>query len=93
MAMDIRLSPELAAVVEQDVAAGRFASAEEYIAAAVELLHERAQGWNGETLEEFNAKLEESIAEAERGDAISLDEFREEMRQMKAEWISSKKTA
>jgi len=91
--MEIRLSPELAAVVEQDVAAGRFASAEEYIAAAVELLHERERGMNGETPGEFNAKLEESIAEAERGDAISLDEFREEMRQMKAEWTSSKKTA
>lgn len=91
--MEIRLSPELAAVVEQDVAAGRFASVEEYIAAAVELLHERAQGMNSETPEEFNAKLEESIAEAERGDVMSLDEFREEMRQMKAEWTSSKKTA
>ena len=91
--MEISLSPELAAVVEQDVAAGRFASVEEYIATAVELLHEREHGMNGETHAEFNAKLEESITEAERGDVISLDGFREEMRQMKAEWTSSKKTA
>ena len=84
--MEIRLSPELAAVVEQDVAAGRFASVEEYIAAAVEQLHERAQGWNGETLEEFNAKLEESIAQAERGEVADEEQVREEMRQMKAEW-------
>jgi putative addiction module CopG family antidote len=91
--MEIRLSPELAAVVEQDVAAGRFASAEEYIAAAVELLHERERGMNGETPEEFNAKLEESIAEAERGDVADEEQVREEMRQMKAEWTSSKKTA
>jgi putative addiction module CopG family antidote len=91
--MEIKLSPELAAVVEQDVAAGRFASVDEYIAAAVALLHEREQGWNGETLDEFNAKLEQSIAEAERGDVMSLDEVREEMRKMKAEWISSRKTA
>jgi antitoxin ParD1/3/4 len=68
--MEIRLSPELAAVVEQDLATGRFASAEEYIAAAVELLHEREMGWNGETLEEFNAKLEESIAQAEHGEVL-----------------------
>jgi putative addiction module CopG family antidote len=91
--MEIRLSPEIAALVEADVAAGRFASADEYVAAAVALLHEREQGWNGETLEEFNAKLEESIAEAERGDVMSMEEFREEMRQMKVEWASSHKPA
>jgi len=91
--MEIKLSPELAAVVEQDVAAGRFASAEEYIAAAVELLHERAQGWNGETLEEFNAKLEESIAQAERGNVADEEQVRREMREMKAEWAKTHSTA
>jgi putative addiction module CopG family antidote len=86
--MEIKLSPELAAVVEQDVAAGRFASVEEYIAAAVELLHERAQGWNGETLEEFNAKLEESIAQAERGELLDEAEVRRRMSAMKTEWLA-----
>jgi putative addiction module CopG family antidote len=90
--MEIRLSPELAAVVERDVAAGRFASAEEYIAAAVELLHEREAG-RDEPVEELNAKLDEAIAEAERGELLTLDEFRDEMRQMKAEWVPSQKTA
>ena len=88
--MEIRLSPELAAVVEQDVAAGRFASAEEYVAAAVELLHEREMGWNGETLDEFNAKLEESIAQAERGDVLGEAEVRRRMNAMKAEWLASR---
>jgi len=88
--MEIRLSPELEAVVEQDMASGRFRSVEEYIAEAVELLHEREQ-WRGESVEEFNAKLEESIAEAERGELMSLDEFREEMKQMKAEWAEGNK--
>ena len=86
--MDIRLSPELAAVVEQDVAAGRFASAEEYVAVAVALLHEREQGWNGETLEEFNAKLEESIAQAERGELLDEAEVRRRMNAMKTEWLA-----
>ena len=86
--MEIRLSPELAAVVEQDVAAGRFASAEEYVAVAVALLHEREQGWNGETLEEFNAKLEESIAQAERGELLDEAEVRRRMNAMKTEWLA-----
>jgi putative addiction module CopG family antidote len=78
--MEIRLSPELEAAVEQAVASGRYRSAEEYIAEAVELLHERERG-HAETLEEFNAKLEESIAEAERGELIGMEEFCEERKE------------
>jgi len=83
--MEIRLSPELEAVVEQDMASGRYGSVEEYIATAVESLHER-EHWGGETLEEFNAKLEASIAEGERGEVADEDQVRQEMREMKAEW-------
>ena len=75
-------------MVERDVAAGGYASADEYVAAAVELLHEREQ-WNGETLEEFNAKLEESIAQAERGEVADEEQVRREMREMKAEWAKT----
>jgi putative addiction module CopG family antidote len=88
--MEIRLSPELEAVVEQGIASGRYRSAEEYIAEAVELLRER-EHWRGETLEEFNAKLEESIAEAERGELMNMDEFCEERKKMKAEWVARNK--
>jgi putative addiction module CopG family antidote len=88
--MEIRLSPELEAAVEQAIASGRYRSAEQYIAEAVELLHEREQ-WHAETLEEFNAKLEESIAEAERGELMSMDEFREERKKTKAEWAARNK--
>jgi antitoxin ParD1/3/4 len=83
--MEIRLSPELEAVVERDMASGRFSSVEEYIAEAVELLHEREQ-WRGETIEEFNAKLDESIAQAERGELLDETEVRRRMGSMKAEW-------
>ncbi len=84
MGMEIRLSAEVAAVIEADIAAGRFANVEEYVTAAVELLHERELGWMGETVEEFNAKLAESIAEAERGEQFTVEQVREEMRKMKA---------
>ena len=87
--MEIRLSPELQAVVERDMATGRFRSVEDYIAEAVELLHDREQ-WRGETLEEFNAKLAESIAEAERGELADEIQARQEMREMKAEWVKAR---
>jgi len=90
--MEIRLSPELEAVVERDMASGRFRSVEEYIAEAVELLHEREQ-WRGETVEEQRESLEAAWQEAERGELISLDDFREEMKQMKADWVAGKQPA
>jgi putative addiction module CopG family antidote len=90
--MEIRLSPELAAVVERDVAAGRFASVDEYIAEAIELLHER-EPWRDEPLEELNASLEEAIAEAERGELADVEQVRREMREMKAEWAKARSAA
>lgn len=77
-------------MVERDMATGRFRSVEDYIAEAVELLHDREQ-WRGETLEEFNAKLDESIAQADRGELINLDDFVEERQKMKAEWAARNK--
>ena len=73
--MEIRLSPETEAVVERDMASGRFASREEYVAAAVESFHERGE-WLGESLEEARAKLEQSLAEAERGEFATDEEVR-----------------
>jgi putative addiction module CopG family antidote len=90
--MEIRLSPELAAVVERDVAAGRFASVDEYIAEAIELLHER-EPWRDESLEELNASLEESIAQAERGEVMDEAQVRLEMQKMKAEWAKDRSAA
>jgi putative addiction module CopG family antidote len=85
--MEIRLSPDLAAMVERDVAAGRFASVDEYIAKAIELLHER-EPWRDESLEELNASLEEAIAQAERGEILDEAEVRRRMNVMKAEWMA-----
>jgi Arc/MetJ-type ribon-helix-helix transcriptional regulator len=85
--MDIRLSPEIAALVEQDMARGGYDSVEEYVAGAIELMHEQEE-WFGETLEEERAKLEQSLAEAHRGDVFTEEEVRAKMKAMKAEWIA-----
>jgi antitoxin ParD1/3/4 len=86
--MEIRLSPELEAVVERDMASGRYSSLEEYIAEAVESLHERSQQL-GETLDEQREKLEAAWQEAERGELMSMEDFRKEMQEMKAEWAAN----
>lgn len=90
--MEIRLSPEVEAIVERDVASGRYASVEEYIAEAVELLHER-QEWLGESNDELRASLEAAWQEAERGELMDEDEVRREMQAMKAEFIARQPAA
>jgi antitoxin ParD1/3/4 len=84
--MEIRLSPELAQIVESDVANGRYASVEEYVEEAVGLLHEREE-WFAESSAEEKAKLEASWQEAQRGELMSLDDVRSEMESTKAAWM------
>jgi antitoxin ParD1/3/4 len=83
--MEIRLSPEHEAMVAEDVASGRYASAEEFVAEAVGLLHERHQ-WFGESLEEQRESLEAAWQQGERGELTSLDDFRKEMDEFKSAW-------
>jgi putative addiction module CopG family antidote len=90
--MEVKLSPELAAVIEQGLASGRYSSAEEYIAEAIDVLHEREQ-WFGETLQEQRDGLEHAWQQAERGEVLTLDEFQEDMRQMKAEWMAQRQSS
>jgi Arc/MetJ-type ribon-helix-helix transcriptional regulator len=85
--MEIRLSRELEAAVQRGIATGRYASAEEYLAEAVELLQER-EAWQNESREEQREKMVTSLSEAERGEVADEQQVSEEMQAMKAEWIS-----
>jgi putative addiction module CopG family antidote len=87
--MEIRLSPELEAAVERGVASGRYANAEEYVGEAIELLKDREQ-WFGETLEEQREKMEAAWQEAERGELMSMEDVRQEMEEMKKEWLANR---
>lgn len=85
--MEIRLKPEHEAMVAADVASGRYASADECIAEAIDLLRERQQ-WSSETLDEENRRFEISIAEADRGELIDEEEVRRRMQAMKTQWAA-----
>jgi Arc/MetJ-type ribon-helix-helix transcriptional regulator len=82
--MEIRLKPEHEAIVAEDIASGRHASPEEYVAEAVDLLHERQ--YFGETMEQQRESLEAAWQEGERGELMSLDDFRKEMEEFKTAW-------
>jgi len=90
--MELHLSPELEAVVRRGVEAGGYDNAEAYVAEAVELLQELEQDF-GEKRKQFERKLAESVAEAERGELATEEEAREEMRTMKSEWSKSHSAA
>jgi len=73
--MTIQLSPELEALVEQDVAGGAYASVSDFVARAVTELHERER-WLSEQRESIRGQIEEGWASAERGDVYAEEEAR-----------------
>ena len=87
--MTITLSPELEAVVRLEIESGRYDSAEEYVADAIQDLHERLE----ETLDEEREQLDASIAEADRGEVADEQQVRQEMREMKAQWAKARSAA
>jgi len=89
MGMTITLSPELEAVVRREIESGRYDSAEEYVADAIQDLHERLE----ETLDEEREQLDASIAEADRGEVADEQQVRQEMREMKAQWAKARSAA
>lgn len=78
--MTIRLSPELEALVQQDVERGPYKSADEFVAHAVQMLHEQEQ-WLAENRGEIAAKIEHGFAQAEKGELVDGDEAFQQLRQ------------
>jgi len=90
--MEIKLSPDVAAIVHLAMSSGRYGSVEEYVAEAVELLHER-QAWPGESLDRLQSRLQAAWQESDRGELMDEDEVRREMQAMKAEFLARKPVA
>jgi Arc/MetJ-type ribon-helix-helix transcriptional regulator len=76
--MEIRLCPELADFVKQDVERGAYASIGEYVEQAVSMLH--VQGaWLAANRFDIQSKIEAGYASAQRGELIEPDEVRQEL--------------
>jgi len=78
--MTIRLTPELEALIQKDVERGPYQSADEFVAHAVQMLHEQEQ-WLDENRAEIGAKIEHGFAQAERGELVDGDEAFKQLRQ------------
>ena len=77
--MNISLTPELEKLVEDRVKSGRYTSASEVIREALRLL-DRFDEAQQRALIDLNRKIDEGLAQAERGEVISGEESRRRTR-------------
>jgi putative addiction module CopG family antidote len=80
--MEIRLRPELEALIKQDVERGPYETVDEYVEQAISMLHEQ-ETWLAANRAEIQKKIAEGIASAQRGDLLSPDEARSRLAELK----------
>jgi Arc/MetJ-type ribon-helix-helix transcriptional regulator len=80
--MEIRLRPELEALIREDVERGPYQTVDEFVERAVALLHEQ-ESWLAEHRSEIEGQIAEGYAAAQRGELIEPDEVRSRLNQLK----------
>jgi Arc/MetJ-type ribon-helix-helix transcriptional regulator len=86
--MDIRLRPEVEAMIREDLARGPYKSAEELVELAVSQLHE-CEDWLAKHREELAQKIEEGWNSAKQGPLMDAQEVKAAMEAHKASWLST----
>jgi antitoxin ParD1/3/4 len=71
--MNVSLTPELEKYVQSKVESGRYTSASEVVREALRLLEQKEQEREA-ALKEFQARLDEGLAELEAGDLMDGEE-------------------
>ena len=80
--MEIRLRPELADLVRQDVQRGSYAGVDDFIDQAVSMLHEQ-EAWLAANRADIQSKIDEGYAAARRGELLDPDEVRAHLANLK----------
>ena len=80
--MEIRLRPELEALVRKDVERGPYQSVDEFVEQAVSMLHEQ-ETWLAAHRVEIASQIEEGYAAAQRGELLEPDEVRSKLSDLK----------
>ena len=81
--MNVSLTPELEKLVEDRVKSGRYTSASEVIREALRLL-DRIDQAQRQALLDLNRRIDEGLAQAERGEVIGGEESRRRTRAARA---------
>lgn len=77
--MNVSLTPELEALVQEKVKSGRYHSASEVVREALRLLEEQDQ-LRAVRLEEVRTKIAKGLASLDRGEGIDGEEARKRLR-------------
>lgn len=80
--MEIRLRPELADLIKQDVQRGSYQTVDEFVECAVSMLHEQ-EVWLSQKRSEIGANIDEGYAAAQRGELIDADAVRAKLSKLK----------
>lgn len=78
--MTIHLKPELEALIQEDVERGPYESADDFVAQAVQLLHQQEQ-WLADNRAGIAAEIEHGYNQAARGELIEGEEAFRQLRQ------------
>lgn len=80
--MEIRLRPELAELIKQDVQRGAYETVDEFVEQAISMLHEQ-EAWLAANRADIQTKIAEGYASAERGELMGPDEARAKLAELK----------
>lgn len=87
--MDIRLKPELEAMIREDLNRGPYTSAEDLIEQAVSQLHER-EDWLAQHRDQISRKIEEGWQSAKQGPLMDAEEVESAMEERMKDWGDTK---
>jgi antitoxin ParD1/3/4 len=80
--MEIRLRPELADLIKQDVQRGSYETVDEFVEHAVAMLHEQ-EVWLAQNRAEIASRIEQGYAAAQRGELIDGEAARAQLQKSK----------
>ena len=88
--MDIRLKPEVEAMIREVLERGPYKTAEELIEQAVSEFHER-EDWLAQHREEVSRKIEEGWQSAKQGPLMDAEEVESAMEERMKSWGDTKR--
>jgi Arc/MetJ-type ribon-helix-helix transcriptional regulator len=80
--MEIRIRPELADLIKEDVQRGSYKTIDEFVDCAVSMLHEQ-EVWLAQNRAEIVSRIDEGYAAARRGELIDADAARSRLKELK----------
>jgi len=89
--MTVQLTPDLEAMIQENLGRGPYQTVDEFVAEAVQLLHAREE-WLAENRAEIEAKIEEGYAEARRGELIDAEQVHANLEERKRVWLAERRS-